>query len=93
MIAIFTDIIKVVVFSTSANTLLGIGGTCQTRKLRVRVYSPEENRLVLAHASIYEQQTGIIEWDYRGGRNQKRYQLLQVAESERDTYQNYDPCF
>lgn len=54
------DIIKVIVFATSADTLLCVGGTGELAKGCCRISCAKEDRLVLIHARIREEQRGIV---------------------------------
>ena len=52
VIAIFPDIIKVIVLSTCTNTLLGIDSALQAGKVGAWVSGAEKNGLELVHARI-----------------------------------------
>ena len=65
MIAVFPDIVKVVMLSAGADTLLGIHSTLQACEVRAWICSAQENWLELVHARIGEQQGGVIVRDDR----------------------------
>ena len=61
MIAIFADIVEIVVFSACANAFLGVCGAFQLGKVGIGVYSTEEYRFVLVHASVGEEEGWVVE--------------------------------
>ena len=56
-------------FSTRANTFLGVCGAFQLGKVRVGIYNSEEDGFVLIHASIGEEERRVVEGDNGGGRD------------------------
>lgn len=60
VVDILTDIVQVVVFSTSTDALLGVDGTLQRRHGKTWIASSQEKWLVLIHTSIGEKQSRIV---------------------------------
>jgi hypothetical protein len=61
MVAIFANIVEVVVFATGTNALLCVDGALQFGEIRVGIDGAQEDGLVLIHARICEEQRGIRE--------------------------------
>lgn len=66
-------------FSACANAFLGVGCAFQMGIVRVGVYGSEEDGFVLDHASIGEEEAGIVVRDDGGGGDYKlTYEFVQV---------------
>ena len=65
MVAIFTDIIEIVIFTACANTLLRINSVLQLGKVRVRIDSVEEDRLILIYISVGKEKGRVVIRDNR----------------------------
>ena len=65
MVAILTDIVKVIVLAACANALLRVGRALQLGKVRMRINSAEEDGLVLVNTSIGEEERRVVVRDDR----------------------------
>ena len=65
MVAVLTDIIKIIVLAACANALLRIGGALELGKVRLRIYSAEEDGLVLVHTSVGKEERRVVVRDNR----------------------------
>ena len=86
-IHILANIIKIVVLTTSTNTLLRVTSSLKTSKRTGRVnlipkskndttYLSKENRLILIHTSICKQQSRIIQRNDRRRTNKSMFVLF-----------------
>jgi hypothetical protein len=82
VIAVLADIVEVVVFSACTNAFLGVRGAFQSGKVGIGVYSSEEDRFVLVHASIGEEEGGVVEGDDRGGGDYIEWILVYAGQIE-----------
>ena len=67
VVAVLADIVEVVVLAAGANALLGIGSALPGGHCIGLVDGAQEDGLELVHASIGEQERGVIVRDDRGG--------------------------
>lgn len=63
MVAVFADIVKVIMLATGANTLLRVDGTFESCEGGGGVDGAEKDGFVLVHASIREEQSWISQGD------------------------------
>lgn len=61
VVHVLADVVQVVVLAACADALLGVGCAGELRKGRRRVRGAEEDRLVLVHAGVGEQQRRVIQ--------------------------------
>ena len=60
MVHILSHVIQIIVLSSGADALLGVGGTLQSGHLEVGVTGSQKQRLILIHTGIGKQQSGVV---------------------------------
>lgn len=63
VVGVLPHIVEVVVLPPGADALLGVAGAAQLSQRRVRGSRAEEDRLVLVHPGVGEQQRGVVNGD------------------------------
>ena len=67
MVHVLANIVKIVVFSPSSDTLLGVDSPLPLGHVAVGVHCADEDGLKLIHAGISEQQGRVIQGNGGGG--------------------------
>ena len=67
MVHVLANIVKIVVFSPSSDTLLGVDSPLPLGHVAVGVHCADEDGLKLVHAGISEQQGWVIQGNGGGG--------------------------
>lgn len=65
VVGVLAHVVEVVVLPAGADALLGVAGAAQAAERRVRRRRAEEDRLVLVHPGVGEQQRGVVDGDHR----------------------------
>lgn len=76
VVGVLSNIIQIVVLSSSADALLAVGHALQRRKRSTGVDGASEDWLELVHASVGKQQRGVIVRHHWGGLVKRVFLLL-----------------
>ena len=67
VVDVLPDIVQIVMLPAGADAFLGVGGAGQGGHGVVGGHGPEEERFVLVHARVGEEEGRVVVRDYRGG--------------------------
>ena len=67
MVDILADIVKIIMFASSSDTLLGVDSPLPLGHIAIGVHGPHEDGLELVHARIGEQEGRVVQGDGGGG--------------------------